>query len=568
MRLSLRTKILACAVLPVCILGIIVITIAATSVRSSIISRVEQSLKETAVATLAAYDQNSGNYMQAANGDIWKGGYNISKSEKLVDTIRERSDMEVTFFYGSERIMTSAKDMNGDRVLDSSAGDVIVEHVLKNGESWFSKNVTIEGTTYFGYYVPVYQQGDSTTPIGMVFAGVNKEETLRSSLSIIFALVGVVLIITVLLVILSSIFSYSISKALKQSIVTVQQVSGGKLNASVNKACLKRTDEIGDLTRTIEQLQTELRTIIGNIGTSTGMLLEQSESPEQTSSETYRNMTNAQKSVGEVMQNANLQQKDTKSASDHIKRMGDLIIETGQEADKLNRRADNMLVSSDTATDNIADLKVISNEVQSAVDMMEELTKQTNDSANSIKTASNLISDIAAQTNLLSFNARIESARAGEAGKGFAVVAKEIRTLAERSNQASKTIDRIVTVLIRNSGRGVEAMQRIQEVMGRQNSHIVTTEDTVTDVMKELRASIEGIRGIENSAKELEESRIEIVDKISSLADIAENNVGNTQKTNSIITMTSDRFKTLKESAASLRTAADMLAYDIQNFEM
>jgi methyl-accepting chemotaxis protein len=308
--------------------------------------------------------------------------------------------------------------------------------------------------------------------------------------------------------------------------------------------------------------------MIGDISTSTDMLLEQSDSLEQTSHETYENMTNVQHSVGEIMKDADLQEKDTKSASEHIRRMGDLIIETGQEADELNRRADNMLVSSDTATDNIAGLKVISNEVQSAVDMMEELTKQTNDSANSIKIASNLISEIAAQTSLLSLNASIESARAGEAGMGFAVVAKEIQTLTEQSNQASGAIDDIVTVLIQNSGRVVEAMERMQEVMGRQNSHIVMTEDTVTDVMKELRASIEGIRSIENSMKELENSRIEIVEKISSLADIAENNAGNTQETNNIITMSSDRFKMLKESAASLRTAADVLASNIQNFEM
>jgi methyl-accepting chemotaxis protein len=568
MRLSLRKKILASAIFPVCVLGIIVITIAATFVRSSIISQVEQSLKGTAVATLAAYDQNSGNYMQADNGAIWKGGYNISKSEKLVDTIEERSGMVVTFFYGSERIMTSAKDGKGDRILDSPAGDVVVEHVLQNGESYFSKNVNIDGTTYFGYYVPVYQQGETTTPIGMVFAGVNKAETLKSSLSIIFVLVSVVIAIMVALVILSTIFSTSISKALKQSVVTVQEVSEGKLNTSVNKEALKRTDEIGDLTRAIKQLQIELRSMIGDISTSTDMLLEQSDSLEQTSKETYENMTNVQNSVCEIMKDANLQEKDTKSASDHIKRMGDLIIETGCEADELNRRADNMLVSSDTATDNIEGLKVIGNEVQSAVDMMEELTRQTNDSANSIKIASDLISEIASQTNLLSLNASIESARAGEAGKGFAVVAKEIQTLAERSNQASKTIDNVVTVLIENSGRVVEAMQRMQEVMDKQNSHIVMTEDIVADVVSEIRASIEGIRTIENSAKELENSRIEIVDKISSLSDIAENNVGNTQETNDIITKTNDRFMMLHESAVSLRKAADVLATNIQNFEM
>jgi methyl-accepting chemotaxis protein len=168
----------------------------------------------------------------------------------------------------------------------------------------------------------------------------------------------------------------------------------------------------------------------------------------------------------------------------------------------------------------------------------------------------------------LSLNASIESARAGEAGKGFAVVAKEIQTLAEQSNQASKTINNVVTVLIENPGRVVEAMQRMQEVMDKQNSHIVMTEDTVADVVKEIRASIEGIRTIENSAKELENSHIEIVDKIFSLSDIAENNVGNTQETNDIITKTNDRFMMLQESAVSLRKAADVLATNIQNFEM
>ena len=44
------------------------------------------------------------------------------QSENLVDTIKQESGMDVTFFYGSQRIMTSAVDKNGDRILGSPAG--------------------------------------------------------------------------------------------------------------------------------------------------------------------------------------------------------------------------------------------------------------------------------------------------------------------------------------------------------------------------------------------------------------------------------------------------------------
>lgn len=77
--------------------------------KSAMTDEIQDALKGTAAATLAAYDQNTGDYIQASNGDIWKGSYNISKSESLVDGIKENTGMDVTFFYGSQRIMTSAR---------------------------------------------------------------------------------------------------------------------------------------------------------------------------------------------------------------------------------------------------------------------------------------------------------------------------------------------------------------------------------------------------------------------------------------------------------------------------
>ena len=116
---------------PVVLLGLLSIFFMLTTVHSSMMEEIEEGLKGTAAATLAAYDQNTGDYMESSNGDIWKGSYNISHSESLVDRIRDNTGMDVTFFYGDRRIMTSAVDSNGDRILNSPAGARIVEKVFQ-----------------------------------------------------------------------------------------------------------------------------------------------------------------------------------------------------------------------------------------------------------------------------------------------------------------------------------------------------------------------------------------------------------------------------------------------------
>lgn len=568
MKLTIRKKMLLCALLPISILGIIIVFIAVTSLKTSIINQVENSLRSTASATLAAYDQNSGSYIEAENGDIWKGGYNITRSDKLLDTIREKSGMEVTFFYGTQRIMTSIVDKNGNRILGSPAGAKIEEEVLKNGREYFSKSVSVDGEMYYGYYVPVFQSGDSTKPIGMIFAGINKNETITRVFSAVYYMLIVVVLIALIGMISSGLVSNSISKALKAEIVCVEEVATGNLNIWLNQNHMQRKDEVGDLTRAISKLQSDLRLVIGGISDSTSQLIHASDMLEQTSKQTFANMDDVRQSVETITTGAVSQAANTKNASDNITYMGNLIIETGSEADALNKSADSMLLSSDKTGTAIEELKEINAEVGRVVSVIAKLTEQTNESAKTIHEAAGFISDVAGQTNLLSLNASIEAARAGEAGRGFAVVADEIQKLAEQSDTASSRIDQIVNTLITNAGQVVEAMQHMQAVIGKQSQYIVSTEESVGEVMEEIQASIQNIRSIESKTQKLEQARKEMIGMIAGLSDIAESNATNTQETSGVIANVSERFREVEQSATNLKGMADILEQNIQNFKM
>ena len=568
MRMDLKKKILSVAILPILLLGTVTIIITLTQTKNALINEVQDSLRGTAAATLAAYDQNAGNYLRAENGDVWKGGYNISKSENLLDNIKEKTGMDVTFFYGKERIMTSAKDSNGERILGCPAGDVIVEKVLQDGEEYFSSAVSLDGTMNYGYYIPVYQKGTNTNPIGMIFVGTDKEvknATINSILRIvIFSVIAVVMVCIVIAVIISM----SITRSLKKGIGAVQKVAAGELGNPIDKTMLDRKDEIGDLAISIDTLQKALRDIITKIAQSTDKLAFEADALGATANETNSTMKQVENAVSSITGNISEHAKTTKSTTENIVLMGEQIGVTSSEVGLLNQNADRMRQSSEQATTTIKQLRQINSEVEKSIETITAQINVTNDSAQRIRAATEMITSIAEETNLLSLNASIEAARAGENGRGFAIVATQIQKLAEQSNESSHMIEEITNDLINNAGETVDIMSKVHEIIDSQSHNMMETEKIVAEVMDGIGTSLEKIEQIESTTVLLEDSRNRIVQAVEGLSEIAQQNAANTQETCAQTIEVSNTFEQIEDSALQLKKIADVLSDTMKYFRL
>jgi methyl-accepting chemotaxis protein len=254
-------------------------------------------------------------------------------------------------------------------------------------------------------------EGDSSLKMKDAFD--NTRQNGRSSNTI------VIVLICILLVAFSTLaykVNYSIAKPLHYIEFKLNNLAEGHLNINIEQDYLDRRDEIGSLSRSLQQHINKLTDIVKEINAGVETVSAASEELESASED--------------MSQGANSQAAATEEISSSM---------------------EEMLASISQNRDNAENAKQIASRIAENIKVIEESSKTSLESTRCIADKIKIIDDIAFQTNLLALNAAVEAARAGEHGKGFAVVAAEVRKLSERSRIAGVEINEIAKTNVEKS---------------------------------------------------------------------------------------------------------------------
>lgn len=565
--LKLQYKMLILAIIPVLVMGIVAILISNTVVKNKLLDDAKQKLKATSNAVLAAYDQNAGDYFVNATGDVWKGAYNVSLSTPFIDDIAAKTGIEVTFFYNDTRLVTSLKDADGKRILGSKAGDFLVENVLQDGNEVFTNRVLVDGTFYFGYYVPVHQN-NSDEIIGMVFAGMPVKEIYASLNLITMIFTVAILVILVIAVIGCLLVSRGIAKSIRNSMDVVKQISEGNLNVEIEQSMLDRKDEAGALSCNTQTLIDSLSAMIGKISNNTMTLNASSEEMNAAAGQAGNAVGNINDDLHNMLTGAVEQTGNAQNIKNSIHNMNIHLEKTLGEVDRLSDETKAMLDARNDVDKSLNQLDASNQDVMTEVENIQKQTQQNNESVEKIIAAVSYISDIADQTNLLSLNASIEAARAGETGKGFAVVAEEIGKLANQSNEASTEISELVNLLSYNSSQTMDIMDSVQDAMNDQTKKLVETANIFKQLQEHVSHVADGVDVIRDATVQLGKETDEIGKDIKNLSDIAQRNEDTVKGTISFSDEVLGTVNSVTEMSTEVSSSANDMAGVVSHFRM
>ena len=552
--ISMMASLLITAILPTLIAAVVVAVVGCKAMSDALVKDVYHELRVAAEGLMKYYEWDINNTEDHA--PVYEHDY--------VDCLLE-DDIQLTFFLEDVRYMTSIVDeSNPTGRNEGTKADPAIWATVSAGNEYDEKNVVINGEKYYVTYVPV--KDDTGNVVGMAFAG--KEQELVSNQ--VSAAVTKLILFAVIIVIVCSIVVVFIARRIKEPLEIIaknlQLLSGGELKPY--KTAKSSITEIDSIIQSRKVLSATLQDIVEKVQKASNDLLKNGNELQTVASNTSVNAEDISNAVEEMSKGAVSMATDIEHATEKVVDMGGKIEGIVGGINDLDNVASGMDNAGRKAMSIIQALDESNTKTVEAIQVVAQNVEATDRSVAEISSAVNLITEIADQTNLLSLNASIEAARAGEAGRGFAVVANEISSLADQSSESAKKIEEILENLVSDSKRSIEKMEEVNKHLREQQENLKNTQNEFANVTTGIQNTRNQSGLVDGQAKDCDVSRAGVIDIISSLSAISEQNAASTEETTASIQELTATINLVAQQAVEVKEQAEILEEAMKFFKL